>query len=82
MSPSGSGQFGWTEGPRLLDFGPGLLFICGLARMGLKKGSSGTEFLKIGRECSGSAGMGVILGRGSLLFTRSFLGLGVDLVGL
>ena len=26
--------------------------------------------------------MGVILGRGSLLFTRSFLGLGGDLVGL
>ena len=47
MSPSGSGQFGWTEGPRLLDFGPGLLFICGLARMGLKKGSSGTEFLRL-----------------------------------
>lgn len=41
------GQYSWTEGPRLLDFCPGLVFICGLARMGLKKSSSGTEFLRL-----------------------------------
>lgn len=40
------------------------------------------DLSKIGRECHGSTGIDVILGRGSSLFTGSFLGLGGDPVGL
>lgn len=35
------GQVSWMGGPGQLGLGPGMLFICGMARTGLKRGSSG-----------------------------------------